>query len=965
MARGWSLLLEEAEAARGRACPIAAYSELMPAPHVGVKPTGDVDPFVRGEGDLAWRVSEQEERRELEPALSKIATHVIAELLKLAQGTSHHLSHSFMRENPAWPRNLAEHAAKLEHEAHVIALPLALSRTQDDKGRVRWTLFGSSHDGPARPFWRSFEGEKCAEDFLRFLAFGQGAPVASIEEARRAGARVLPIGDDPDFPAWADEPIPDFARALVLQPSEPRDAVRALVTFRPFERLPLELQRSYLERKLRLLPCPESLVFWNGRSYGELARELPLATHVPLLQLFHHCENAYHVRIPQSGWLAEKNHEHAGPAAPGPRPLRRIERTHRWQRVLLDAERHELPQEDESAHTHAVTALFSCSPDDLGLYGKPMARNAQVWTDKHRALLDGPRASREELERAKATVLRGGHFGFRFFFPPMQAGERSVFWHRPLVAKLSPSGVVLLERAPLGYLSAERAGAEPIVFRPVIEDRPLWREAATIFDRDPGQRRFTTASNVRKLLEWRELLGSPLLPSFARRLLTIPKEEKLGRWLARLPHHSSDPERARAVSKDLRRLVRPGEGLGFHRGVPRSLTFHETATRAFEESYWKTIAALSCGDFREKDNADSIRVNQGRTGGARGAGRSPAPARDLDRLSDFLRRHYEETIGAHGMSDRAVAAYHVFRWETGWEFPWSQGWARNQSGEASERNVFCVIPGRNRAEAIIMGDHYDTAYMEDLYEPSRGGDRLRASAQGADDNHSATAALMLAAPILLELSKKGALARDVWLVHLTGEEFPADCLGARALAQRLLERNLALAGKDGRSIDLSRSRVRGAFVLDMIAHDNDRDRNVFQIAPGEGRGSARLALRAHVANERWNRSVPVWNRAPERRGRHGRRVPDASATPEVAQHPRLRGEVRPRWHPRSSIYNTDGVIFSDVGIPVVLFMENYDISREGYHDTKDTMAMIDLDYGAALAAIAIEAVADCACAEEI
>jgi hypothetical protein len=38
-------------------------------------------------------------------------------------------------------------------------------------------------------------------------------------------------------------------------------------------------------------------------------------------------------------------------------------------------------------------------------------------------------------------------------------------------------------------------------------------------------------------------------------------------------------------------------------------------------------------------------------------------------------------------------------------------------------------------------------------------------------------------------------------------------------------------------------------------------------------------------------------------------------------------------------------------------MENYDINRSGYHDSHDTMANIDLDYGAALSAIAIESVA--------
>ena len=57
------------------------------------------------------------------------------------------------------------------------------------------------------------------------------------------------------------------------------------------------------------------------------------------------------------------------------------------------------------------------------------------------------------------------------------------------------------------------------------------------------------------------------------------------------------------------------------------------------------------------------------------------------------------------------------------------------------------------------------------------------------------------------------------------------------------------------------------------------------------------------------------------------------------------------------LFNTDGQVFSDAGVPVVLFMENYDIERQGYHDTHDTMENIDLDYGSAVSAICIESVA--------
>jgi len=51
--------------------------------------------------------------------------------------------------------------------------------------------------------------------------------------------------------------------------------------------------------------------------------------------------------------------------------------------------------------------LFSTDPDVVGLYGKPMARNSQIWTDQYKLLLDGPRAGREELRRAAQAIREG------------------------------------------------------------------------------------------------------------------------------------------------------------------------------------------------------------------------------------------------------------------------------------------------------------------------------------------------------------------------------------------------------------------------------------------------------------------------------------------------------------------------------------------------------------------------------
>ena len=119
-----------------------------------------------------------------------------------------------------------------------------------------------------------------------------------------------------------------------------------------------------------------------------------------------------------------------------------------------------------------------------------------------------------------------------------------------------------------------------------------------------------------------------------------------------------------------------------------------------------------------------------------------------------------------------------------------------------------------------------------------------------------------------------------------------------------------------------------------------------------------LAYQAHLANETWNEPVPYWNRSQKREGLpRGRRSPFGTAVPEAARFLLLSGHVRVPSDPRSTLYNTDAQIFSDAGVPCVLFMENYDINRSGYHDTHDTMKNIDLDYGAAFAAITIEAVA--------
>ena len=278
----------------------------------------------------------------------------------------------------------------------------------------------------------------------------------------------------------------------------------------------------------------------------------------------------------------------------------------------------------------------------------------------------------------------------------------------------------------------------------------------------------------------------------------------------------------------------------------RNLTFAQTATRAFELRYWKTIADLAEGRYLNKNSGDCVRdsVTQTHLRHARS---------DLDPLAEHLLGYYRRLAQRAKMADRVAIGDLPFRWRTDFAFPWMDGWLANQEGRRQERDLITIIPGRNHGEAVIMGDHYDTAYMEDVYgdRPGIRGDGARLAAAGADDNHSATAALMLGARVFLDLSRRGELDCDIWLVHLTGEEFPADCLGARALTQRVIEGTLRMRQADGSERDLSQTRIRGVYVLDMIAHNNDRAPDIFQIAPGTCAESLWLAEQADAAAQAW------------------------------------------------------------------------------------------------------------------
>ncbi len=219
--------------------------------------------------------------------------------------------------------------------------------------------------------------------------------------------------------------------------------------------------------------------------------------------------------------------------------------------------------------------------------------------------------------------------------------------------------------------------------------------------------------------------------------------------------------------------------------------------------------------------------------------------------------------------------------------------------------VVAVLPGSDPSlPPLLLCDHYDTAYAEDIFNRNAS----RVSTPGADDNDSATATLLAAAKHLRGLN----LTRSVWLVHLCGEEFPADDLGARALDDFLMRQNIG---------------VFGVVVMDMISWRRNASDTIVQV--NSGRSKESLLLSSCFLAER---------------------------------PPGLTPTFRGRWDPFSYNFNTDAVIFDASGYPSLLINEhiNYrqNFDRPYYHQSSDTVAHLDPHYGASVARFVLRGVAN-------
>lgn len=272
------------------------------------------------------------------------------------------------------------------------------------------------------------------------------------------------------------------------------------------------------------------------------------------------------------------------------------------------------------------------------------------------------------------------------------------------------------------------------------------------------------------------------------------------------------------------------------------------------------------------------------------------PANQLAEVCDYLTAHYQ----AMGLSVETQ----TFDWDG-----------------KPYRNVVVTIPG-DSDETVLLVDHIDTAATWDYPEESlqelkaydvdaaaaaaiRQTHGTQVAAPGADDNASAAAALMEAA----DLFAKKRPARTIKLLHLNGEEFPGDCAGARHYVAAAMKR---------------REKIAAVIVMDMIGVNRQRD-GVFQISAGRNPQSLALADLALNASATYAR--------------------------------RLKPILRTSESALSYLYNTDGIVFSLAGYPVILLNEHLnhdeDLNRLGYHDEFDRPELMNWDYARAIASVGL------------
>ena len=415
---GWQRLLADVPHSwQAGGFPIAAYSEFMPPPRSAGSPTGRPSPRRLPTTIRSAGTSPSTKRRwSCGRAWTHLAGTSSGPWSHLGHGRpAHGIARAKLEGNPYWPPELAERAGRLPHERYVVlaaAGPLAdagrqgprpldaLRRQRAGAGAGFWRelLFGPRPRtaGRGRPWsssaacWprptasRSSGWPICARPgsascrrtaagslpYLATTSRCRRGPSPTCWRARRVGCGRsstcsrsgrfgrLPHGDPPGLPGRRAA-----LAALSRQPGVlGRAAVSAAAAAVAAGHADSAAARFATGTKPRTV-C-------GCRSRAGCTSRIPT---IPS-------------RIPATASLRNT-----------------YRRTHRWARI----HRHEDELAVADGEDRVAHVLFSTAPDDVGLYGKPMARNAQIWTHDFRAAAGRPARRPRGAGAGRGGVARG------------------------------------------------------------------------------------------------------------------------------------------------------------------------------------------------------------------------------------------------------------------------------------------------------------------------------------------------------------------------------------------------------------------------------------------------------------------------------------------------------------------------------------------------------------------------------
>ena len=437
----WQHLLASAERFRtARRFPIAAYSEFMPPPRLARKPYGTEVPGPFSADDpTAGRFPNT--KRPSSCGRARAPRRGVAP----GDGAS--------RPWPAGPRHLAGASWKES------VLAARVSRTGRHAGaRTVRGLVAAGAGANARR-----QGPRAMDALWRQRARARPGVLARILDrpgartARRCGranssavCSVLSTAAQLAGPMTCTAPAFGSCRAAAIPRSPTRRRALAVVddrlsfcgrrsgcgrtkyllTFRPFGQLPKNVRRAYLAGDLQLLPFPGCSCSGAQPVSCSCATNCPWPCRFPCSHLFPRRENPFRPAGAAGGLDARAASRPSRPRSrqrPAPQHVPRA----RIAGAASIATRTSWPL--PTAKTAWPTCSSATLPDDLGLYDKPMARNAQVWTHDFACCWTVPGQTSETLWRGPPRAPRRG--AIRLPLPVSGHARRTV---RTLLA--SPAG---------------------------------------------------------------------------------------------------------------------------------------------------------------------------------------------------------------------------------------------------------------------------------------------------------------------------------------------------------------------------------------------------------------------------------------------------------------------------------------------------------------------------------------------